>query len=155
MVKACLFSPAFSWFWYPLSMPMEKEMATHSSILAWRVLGTEEHSGLPSMGSHRVGHDWSDLAAAASPNPVQKLMLSRQLSCELLRTRCLGLTYSVWLETPHGLFVPFSPRHNVLVLEALCFQQEAQEEKEEGDVSSFPGHHLALWKTWLVFSYLF
>ena len=45
---------------------LEKEMATHSSILAWRIPGTEEPSGLPSMGSHRVGHDWSDLAAAAA-----------------------------------------------------------------------------------------
>ena len=44
---------------------LEKEMATHSSILVWRIPGTEEPSGLPSMGSHRVGHDWSDLAAAA------------------------------------------------------------------------------------------
>ena len=35
----------------------EKEMATHSSVLAWRVLGTGEPGGLPSMGSHRVGHD--------------------------------------------------------------------------------------------------
>ena len=42
-------------------------MATHSSILAWRTPGTEEPGGLPSMGLHRVGHDWSDLAAAASP----------------------------------------------------------------------------------------
>jgi len=40
-------------------------MATHSNILAWRIPGTEEPSGLPSMGSHRVGHDWSNLAAAA------------------------------------------------------------------------------------------
>ena len=47
---------------------LEKEMATHSSILAWRIPGTEEPSGLPSMGSHRVGHDWSDLAAAAARN---------------------------------------------------------------------------------------
>ena len=36
---------------------LEKEMATHSSILAWRIPGTEEPVGLPSMGSHRVGHD--------------------------------------------------------------------------------------------------
>ena len=36
---------------------MEKEMATHSSILAWRLPGTEEPGGLPSMGSHRVRHD--------------------------------------------------------------------------------------------------
>ena len=42
---------------------VEKEMATHSSVLAWRIPGTGEPGGLPSMGSHRVGHDWSDLAA--------------------------------------------------------------------------------------------
>ena len=44
---------------------MEKEMATHSSVLAWRIPGIEEPGGLPPMGSHRVGHDWSDLAVAA------------------------------------------------------------------------------------------
>ena len=44
---------------------LEKEMATHSSVLAWRIPGTAEPGGLPSMGSHRVGLDWSDLAAAA------------------------------------------------------------------------------------------
>ena len=38
-------------------------MATHSSVLAWRIPGTGEPGGLPSMGSHRVGHDRSDLAA--------------------------------------------------------------------------------------------
>ena len=47
---------------------LEKEMATHSSVLAWRIPGMEEPGGLPSMGSHRVGHDWSDLAAAAAKN---------------------------------------------------------------------------------------
>ena len=36
---------------------LEKEMATHSGVLAWRIPGTEEPGGLPSMGSHRVGHD--------------------------------------------------------------------------------------------------
>ena len=45
---------------------LEKEMATHSSVLALRIPGTGEPSGLPSMGSHRVRHDWSDLAAAAA-----------------------------------------------------------------------------------------
>ena len=45
---------------------MEKETATHSSVLAWRILGTGEPGGLPSMGSHRVGHDWSDLAAVVT-----------------------------------------------------------------------------------------
>ena len=41
-------------------------MATHSSVLAWRIPGTGELGGLPSLGPHRVGHDWSDLAAAAA-----------------------------------------------------------------------------------------
>ena len=41
-------------------------MATHSSVLAWRIPGTGEPGGLPSTGSHRVRHDWSDLAAAAA-----------------------------------------------------------------------------------------
>ena len=43
---------------------LEKEMVTHSSVLAWRIPGTAEPRGLPSMGSHRIGHDWSDLSAA-------------------------------------------------------------------------------------------
>ena len=45
---------------------LEKEMATHSSVPAWRIPGTEEPGGLPSMGLHRIGHDCSDLAAAAA-----------------------------------------------------------------------------------------
>ena len=44
---------------------LEKEMATHSTVLAWRIPGMGEPGGLLSMRSHRVGHDWSDLAAAA------------------------------------------------------------------------------------------
>ena len=44
---------------------MEKEMATHSSVLAWRIAVTGMPGGLPSMGLHRVGHEWSDLSAAA------------------------------------------------------------------------------------------
>ena len=43
---------------------LEKEMATHSSVLAWRIPGTGEPGGLPCKGLHRVGHDRSDLAAA-------------------------------------------------------------------------------------------
>ena len=45
---------------------LEKEMATHSSVLAWRIPGMAEPGGLLSMGSHRVGHNWSDLAAVAA-----------------------------------------------------------------------------------------
>ena len=43
-----------------------EEMATHLSVLAWRIPGTAETGGLPSMGSHRVRHDWCNLAAAAA-----------------------------------------------------------------------------------------
>ena len=51
---------------------LEKAMATHSSVLTWRLPGTGEPGGLPSMGSHRVGHDCSDLAAAAAAVSVQE-----------------------------------------------------------------------------------
>ena len=45
---------------------LEKAMAAHSNVLAWRIPGTGEPGGLQSMGSHKVGQDWSDLAAAAA-----------------------------------------------------------------------------------------
>ena len=54
---------------------LEKEMETHSSVLSWRIPGTGKPAGLPSMGSHRVGHDWSDLAAAAAAGELRCRML--------------------------------------------------------------------------------
>ena len=55
-------------------------MATHSSVLAWRIPGTGDPGGLPSVGSHRVGHDWSDLAAAAAhPSKVMLKILQARL----------------------------------------------------------------------------
>ena len=56
---------------------LEKEMATHSRVLAWRIPGTEEPGGLPSMGSHRVGHDWSNLASAAISIYVYNLLMKQ------------------------------------------------------------------------------
>ena len=50
---------------------LEKEMATHSSVLAWRIPGMGEPGGRPSMGSHRVGHHWSDLAVAEARQEIQ------------------------------------------------------------------------------------
>jgi len=58
---------------------MEKEMATHSSVLAWRIPGMGKPGGLPSMGSHRVGHDWSNSAAAAGAADFVNLNL--QIEC--------------------------------------------------------------------------
>ena len=81
-------------------------MVTHSNILAWRFPGMGEPDGLPSLGSHRVGHDWSNLAAAAAPRahlfivkPILKLCV------------CLSLI---------TLYVPTSPAHAFHQLKLLC-----------------------------------
>ena len=74
----------------------EKAMATHSSTLAWKTPGTEEPGGLPSMGSHRVGHDWCDLAAAAAADSLGKSLMLGKIEGrrrEHQRMRCLdGIT---------------------------------------------------------------
>ena len=62
-------------------------MATHSSVLAWRIPGMVEPGGLPSMGSHRIGHNWSDLAAA----------VVRFVIVFLPRSKCLLI---LWLQSP-------------------------------------------------------
>ena len=63
-------------------------MATHSSVLAWRIPGAAEPGGLPSMGSHRAGHDWSDLAAAVT------FLWTREMQ---LRERPQLTHWPVWL----------------------------------------------------------
>ena len=60
---------------------LEEEMATHSSVLAWRIPGTEEPGGLPSMGLHRVGHGWSDLAATAAWRPTRRFRTNTPKRC--------------------------------------------------------------------------
>ena len=54
---------------------LEKEMATHSSVLAWRIPGTGEPGGLPSVGSHSVGHNWGDLAVAVATTLITEVIL--------------------------------------------------------------------------------
>ena len=61
-------------------------MATHSSVLAWRIPGMAGPGGLPSMGSHRVGHNWSDLAAAAAADSLKK----KKGEKEVHDSRCPG-----------------------------------------------------------------
>ena len=63
-------------------------MATHSSVLAWRIPGTGEPGGLLSMGSHRVRHDGSNLAAAAAANMEYKLFLSLCFSFSYMHGNC-------------------------------------------------------------------
>ena len=105
--------------------PLEKEMATHSSSLAWRIPGTGEPSGLLSMGLHRVGHDWSDLAAAASSNSFRAHVGNLWSGSSLKLTGILGCcektytcgTRKIWQESPwilgrssHGRLSPTSAR---------------------------------------------
>ena len=64
-------------------------MATHSSVLAWRIPGTGEPAGLPSVGLHRVGHDWSDLAAAAILTAQRKetvIIFIVPIGCDIIST---------------------------------------------------------------------
>ena len=83
---------------------LEKEMATHSSVLAWRIPGMAEPGGLPSNGSHRVGHDWSDLAAAAAAvNYLSDSQLSKSLIRPGQNTRSL---LSLCSKLPHFVIEP-------------------------------------------------
>ena len=83
---------------------LEKEMATHSSVLAWRIPGTEEPGGLPSMGSHSVRHDLCDLAAAAAGQPQLK---EDQVGILLGRKRA-------WWSGDHALGVKAPPLESCL-----------------------------------------
>ena len=81
---------------------LEKEMATHSGVFAWRIPGTREPGGLPSMGSHRVGHDWSDLAAAAAAHSVLKYIgLSKNFICFFVHLcgKPSKLHHETWMNT--------------------------------------------------------
>ena len=86
-------------FTFTLHFHALKEMATHCSVLAWRIPGTAEHGGLPSMGSHRVGHDWNDLAAAAAY--VESIDINFYSS-----ERFAGLACVVWFAA-EAQFLPF------------------------------------------------
>ena len=75
---------------------LEKEMATHSSILAWRIPGTEEPGGLPSVGSHRVEHDWHDLVVVVVvPSGEHQISVS-VLSGDNLKIAQKSSTVVIW-----------------------------------------------------------
>ena len=92
-------------------------MATHSSVLAWRIPRMGEPGGLPSMGSHRVGHDWSDLAVAAAEALELGLPLSTKMSSWPLTS---SLQSRPWL-TPLSTRVHYSSeRHSLSCLSWTC-----------------------------------
>ena len=92
-------------------------MATHSSVLAWRIPEMAEPGGLPSMGSHRVGHDWSDLAAVAGIYMV-KLLSSKFFFLSSSRNRWPSsqslCTWASWNENKkcRVLFILHCPQMN-------------------------------------------
>ena len=81
-----------------------EELATHSSVLSWRIPGMGEPGELPSMGSHRVRHNWSDLAAAAAEILQQELVLSCMSGSPALESCPSKMSpQSIWLWRPAGL----------------------------------------------------
>ena len=103
-------------------------MATHSSVLAWRLPGTEEPGGLPSMGSHRVGHDWSNLAAAATA-------LKRQGSGENVTCRCF---VCISLFFPHLLSL-FLQMNHWRILQLIPKDVKNRESKGSKQIQLFHG----------------
>ena len=102
--KAAVHGVAKSWIWlsdFTFTFHfhvLEKEMATHSSVLAWRIPGTGEPGGLPSMGLHSVGHDWSDLAAAAAAVVAVVVFMSQGSSVAFCFSgRLSRISKCVWL----------------------------------------------------------
>ena len=99
---------------------LEKETATHSSVLAWRIPGAGEPGGLPSMGSHRVGHDWSDLAAAAGPSQTYLM------GCTLFLFPAIFLISDKWvsISVTRKVFMMFlihgQPFHSWVMLNIIC-----------------------------------
>ena len=87
---------------------LEKEMATHSSVLAWRIPGMGEPGGLPSMAWHRGGHDWGDLAAAAAAGVVECKTVSvgefQLLYYGFLGTHISGTIHSMLFSFPFPLW---------------------------------------------------
>ena len=109
-------------------------MATHSSVLAWRIPGTAEPGGLPSTGSHRVGHYWSDLAAAAAPSESEVAQ-----SCPTL---CDPMDCSLSGSSVHGIF-----QARVLEWVAISFSRVSSQSRDRTLVSCTADRHFTIWAT--------
>jgi len=108
-------------------------MATHSSVLAWRIPGTGEPGGLPSMGSHRVGHDWNDLAqhSIAYLRPVLFPVTSVACYSDLPRSQLVSLKGKlVWpREDVWRLF--FGYRHEWILAPMIGIPSILQDMRQE------------------------
>ena len=104
---------------------LEKEMAIHSCILAWRIPGTEEPGGLPSIGLHRVGHDWSNLAAAVNfitGGPLLHffcLEVSRNLLWIWIRLPCIEFFCQKYHQWTYKMLSSLAPYSTQLLIKEL------------------------------------
>jgi len=97
-------------------------MATHSSTLAWRIPGMGEPGGLLSMGSHRVRHDWSDLAAAAAARLVMAFLpRSKHLLTSWLQPSFAVILDPEKIKSVSVSIVSPSICHEVLGLDVMIF----------------------------------
>ena len=131
---AAVHGVAKSWTWlrdFTLTFhfpALEKEMATHSSVLAWRVPGMGEPGGLPSVGWHRVGHDWGDLAAAAQGVERSKKLIPRCIWGRIFITTLLAficeLICAKWIK------IKFKKHKQYLVIEDMIIQHSSKHTTE-------------------------
>ena len=93
-------------------VPLEESVATHSSILAWRIPGTEGPGGLLSMGSYIVRHDWSDLAAAESIQWGQCLHILQlcKLYYSAFSAASIGQLSLICCQSPASIIIPDSKK---------------------------------------------
>ena len=117
---------------------LEKEMATHSSVLAWRIPGMREPGGLPSMGSHRVRQDWSDLAADHFLTPYTKISSkwtkdlnirpeTIKLLGEIIGKTCSDINYSRILYDPYPRILEIKAKINkwdLIKIKSFCTAKE-------------------------------
>ena len=100
-------------------------MATHSSVLAWRIPRTGEPGGLPSLGSHRVGHDCSDLAAAANLDVttfLNRFLVSCQSQHNCSSSSCMCATLKIFLLENCYYFVFVSPKLRIKNKDPITMQ---------------------------------
>ena len=128
---------------------LEKETGTHSSALAWRVPGTGEPGGLPSMGSCRVGH-WSDLAAAAAvslqfagaPLPLAQNKVKESEVAQSCPTLCDSVDCSPPGSSVHGIL-----QARVLEWVAIAFSRGSSRPRDWTQVSRIAGRCFTIWAT--------